>query len=177
VAVLVQETVELPESVTDLPRIGTVFETVRGLVSLDWFGTGPHETYPDRRAAGQVGWYVADADSWYTPYLRPQENGGRDGVRRLRLSDATPHGVPELSRAASRALVLQLDEPRQVSVTRYRAADLATATHPDELVAQPGCVVHVDAAHRGVGTASCGPDTLPEYLVGGGTHTWSFLIG
>ncbi len=176
VAVLVQETVDVPDSVTDLPRIGSVFETVAGLGTLDWFGTGPHETYPDRRAAGQVGWWVCDADSWHTPYLRPQENGGRDGVRRLRLSDATPHGVPQLSRAASRALVVQLDQPRQVSVTRYRAADLAAATHPDELVPRPGYVVHADVAHRGLGTASCGPDTLPAYLVGGGTYTWSYLL-
>ena len=32
----------------------------------------------------------------------------------------------------------------------------------------PETVVHLDAAHRGLGTASCGPDTLPEYLVGPG---------
>ena len=29
-------------------------------------------------------------------------------------------------------------------------------------------------AHRGLGTASCGPDTLPAYLVGPGTYRWSW---
>ena len=29
---------------------------------------------------------------------------------------------------------------------------------------QGTAVVLIDAAHRGVGTASCGPDTLPQYI-------------
>ena len=65
-------------------------------------------------------------------------------------------------------LTVDLDEPRQVSVTRYRAHDLAAATHSDELVPRPEVVVHVDAAHRGLGTASCGPDTLAEYRLAPG---------
>ena len=71
---------------------------------------------------------------------------------------------------------MHLDEPRQVSVTRYRAHDLAAATHSDELVPRPEVVVHVDAAHRGLGTASCGPDTLPEYLLGPGEYRWSYVL-
>jgi hypothetical protein len=38
-------------------------------------------------------------------------------------------------------------------------------------------IVHLDVAHRGLGTASCGPDTLPQYLVGPGTYKWSWSIG
>lgn len=71
---------------------------------------------------------------------------------------------------------MRLDEPRQVSVTRHRAADLTAATHHDELTPQERCVVHLDAEHRGVGTASCGPDTLPQYLVGPGVHRWSWRL-
>jgi beta-galactosidase len=43
-------------------------------------------------------------------------------------------------------------------------------------VARPAAVVHLDAAHRGLGTASCGPDTLPEYLVGPGIYRWSWTL-
>jgi beta-galactosidase len=74
------------------------------------------------------------------------------------------------------SLRVHLDEPRQVSITRYRAQDLATATHSDELVPRPEVVVHVDAAHRGLGTASCGPDTLPPYLIGPGEYRWSYVL-
>jgi beta-galactosidase len=37
-------------------------------------------------------------------------------------------------------------------------------------------VVDFDVAHRGLGTASCGPDTLPRYLVGPGTYEWSWSL-
>jgi beta-galactosidase len=53
---------------------------------------------------------------------------------------------------------------------------LAAATHDGELTPRTETVVHLDAAHRGLGTASCGPDTLPEYLVGPGTYRWSWMF-
>ncbi|MCX5094458.1 DUF4981 domain-containing protein [Streptomyces sp. NBC_00365] len=163
--VRIEESAQLPVALDDVPRVGSVFETVAGLDVLEWYGQGPWESYPDRSAGAPVGHHALPVDELFTPYLRPQESGGRHGVRRFTLSapDAT-------------GLAVALDEPRQVSVTRYRAGDLAAAAHHDELVARPGCVVHLDAAHRGVGTASCGPDTSPGYLVPAGTHRWSWTL-
>ncbi len=37
-------------------------------------------------------------------------------------------------------------------------------------------IVKVDVAHRGVGTASCGPDVLPQYEIPTGKHTWSYRL-
>ena len=162
---LVEETAVVPEALEDLPRVGTVLETVAGLGTLEWFGRGPHETYPDRRLAGFVGEFRLDVDAAFTPYIRPQESGGRNGVRRFRLLG--PAG----------ALAVRLDSPRQVSATRHRAADLDAATHHEDLVPRPGVVVHLDAAHRGLGTASCGPDTLAPYLVGPGIYRWAWTLG
>lgn len=163
--VRVEEEAELPEAFDDVARVGTAFETVAGLDLLDWFGQGPWESYPDRSAGAPVGHHSVPVEELFTPYLRPQESGGRHGVRRFTLTapDAT-------------GLAVALDEPRQISVTRYRAEDLASAGHHDELVPRPGCVVHIDAAHRGLGTASCGPDTSPSYLVAPGVHRWSWTL-
>jgi beta-galactosidase len=71
---------------------------------------------------------------------------------------------------------IDLDKPRQVSATPFRATQLADATHDVELVPTGNTIVHVDAAHRGVGTASCGPDTLPQYLVSGGTYSFTWTV-
>jgi beta-galactosidase len=163
--VRVEETVTVPAALADLARIGTVLETVAGFEDLTWYGTGPHETYPDRKASGLLGRWSDTVTSHIVPYVRPQETGGRADTRWLTLGDG--HG---------RALRIELDERRQVSVSHFRAEDLATATHDVELVARPESVVHLDAAHRGVGTASCGPDTLPGYLVGPGTYSWSWTL-
>ncbi len=58
----------------------------------------------------------------------------------------------------------------------YRAADLAAADHQEDLKPREAAVIHLDAAHRGVGTASCGPDTLPGYLLHAGTYRWSWTL-
>jgi beta-galactosidase len=150
---------------TDIARVGLVLETVPGLEQVEWYGRGPVETYPDRRRAGAVARYRATATELYVPYTKPQENGGRNGVNWIELSDG-----------AGRGFRLAFDRPLQVSATHFRAADLATAKHDVELTPRPETIVQFDVAHRGLGTASCGPDTLPEYRVGPGTYTWSWLI-
>ncbi|MER6136823.1 glycoside hydrolase family 2 TIM barrel-domain containing protein [Streptomyces sp. NPDC001815] len=161
----VEESADLPEGLDDVARVGTVFETVAGLDVLDWYGQGPWESYPDRSTGAPVGHHSLAVDRLFTPYLRPQESGGRHGVRRFTLSapDAT-------------GLTVELGTPGQVSVNRYRAEDLVAAAHHDELAPRPGCVVHLDAAHRGLGTASCGPDTSAGHLVAPGTHRWAWTL-
>ncbi len=164
-AIQIDEVALIPEALADLPRVGTVFELAPGLEHAEWFGTGPHETYPDRKRGGLVGRWHGTVDQLYTPYIRPQENGGRADVRWLTLKDEQGSG-----------LRIDLDLPRQVSASHFRATDLTVATHDVELSPRAETVVHIDAAHRGLGTASCGPDTLPEYLVGPGTYRWSWTL-
>ena len=97
--------------------------------------------------------------------MRPQENGGHNGVRWFEISESLGIG-----------LRFDMDQPRQVCVTPNRATDLARATHDVELVPSGNVVVHIDAAHRGIGTASCGPDTLPKYLISPGIHKWEWRV-
>ena len=161
----VSEEAIIPAELSDLPRVGTVLETGPDLVEAEWFGLGPHETYPDRQRAGLVGRWRSSIDALFVPYIWPQEAGGRSDVRWLELRDRAGDGVR-----------LTMGRPMQVSAGRYRAADLDAAEHMEELTPRAGTVVHLDAAHRGVGTASCGPDTLEPYLVRGGTYRWEWLI-
>jgi beta-galactosidase len=161
----VEELAILPEELDDVARVGTVLEIVPGLEQLGWFGSGPHETYPDRKRGGRLGRWHSTVDEQYVAYIRPQENGGHADVRWLQLSDA-----------GGRGLRLELDSGRQVSALHFRAADLAAASHDVELVPRAETVVHLDAAHRGLGTASCGPDTLPGYLLRPGEYRWSWSL-
>jgi beta-galactosidase len=163
--VLVDETVRIPDELVDLARVGIVLETVPGLEQAEWFGRGPIETYPDRRLGGAIGRWHSTVSDLYVPYIKPQENGGRADVRWIALSGGSGRGFR-----------LALDRPAQVSATHFRAVDLATATHDVELVPRPETIVYLDVAHRGLGTASCGPDTLPEYLVGPGLYEWSWML-
>jgi beta-galactosidase len=158
----VAEQVTLPKVLDDVARIGTVFELSETLNSLKWFGVGPHETYPDR-ALGLVHQWSGSVESQHVPYIRPQENGGHVGVRWFELREGDGPGVR-----------FELSEPAQVSVSRFRDVMLSQITHEADLMPSGNTVVHIDAAHRGLGTASCGPDTLDKYKIAPGKYLWEW---
>ena len=158
----VTETVTLPKQLDDVARVGTNLELSGDLDQLVYFGTGPFETMPDR-AIGKIHRWSSSVYDQYVPYVKPQENGGHVGVRWFSISNRTNHGV-----------YFQLDKPRMVTVTPMRSADLADATHNVFVNKSGNTIVTIDAAHRGVGTASCGPDTLDKYRIKPGVYKWSW---
>jgi len=160
----VKESVTVPKTFDDLARVGTLFELDDSLNELTYFGTGAHESYPDRKI-GRIGRYVSSVAAQYIPYVRPQENGGHASVRWF-----------EITNSAGNGLRFAMSKPAQVSVTPNRDADLADATHDVEVHPCGNTVVHIDVAHRGVGTASCGPDTLDKYIIKTGVHTWEWTV-
>ena len=160
----VKESVTIPKAFDDLARVGTLFELDGSLSDLVYFGTGSHESYPDRKI-GRIARYVSTVAAQYIPYVRPQENGGHAAVRWF-----------EVTNSAGNGLRFAMSKPVQVSVTPNRDAELADATHDVEVKACGNTVVHIDAAHRGVGTASCGPDTLDKYIIKTGVHTWEWTV-
>ena len=162
--VRVEHRIVLPEGLVDVPRIGVVLELDDVFSEVTWYGRGPHECYPDRRAGAALGTWTCRIEELHVPYIRPQESGGRADVRWL-----------ELSGSDGRTVRVELDDPAQVTVSRYSAEDLTDATHASDLQPSGRLFVTLDAAHRGLGTASCGPDTLPAYRVGPGERrlTWT----
>ena len=147
----------------DLPRVGVPFELPVEFDRLTWLGLGPGDSYPDRRAASSFGRWAAIVGELAVPFVRPQEYG-------LRLDTAW-------FELASPAVTLRFegDRPLAFSALPHSVEELETATHRHLLPPSSATHVHVDVAHRGLGTAACGPDTHPRHLVSGGTHrfTWT----
>ena len=160
----VSETVTLPKELNDLARVGINFEVDGALNNFTYFGIGPNETAPDRKI-GKVHRYSSTVEQQYVPYVKPQENGGHIGMRWFSLTNQSGHG-----------LYFQLDKPRMVTVTPIRSEDLANATHNVFVNPSGNTVITIDGAHRGIGTASCGPDTLAKYLIKPGTYKWSWSV-
>jgi beta-galactosidase len=158
------EEVMIPPELVDLARVGTVFETGGGFERLTWFGRGPQESYPDRKRGAAVGLWRGKVTAQHTGYIRPQEEGGHADLRWATLT------------ADDAVMRLRCGRPSQVSFTHFSAQDLAASDHVEQLRPRSGTVVHVDAAHRGLGTASCGPDTLPAYRLGPGRYAWSWQL-
>jgi beta-galactosidase len=160
----ITEEVLLPEELEDLPRIGVQFELATGFEDLEWYGRGPHECYPDRDRGAALGRYSSTVTEQYVGYVMPQEHGLHTAVRWLELRDGAT------------ALRIDGDRPLMFSALHHSAEDLTKATHDVELRARRETVVHLDVAHRGLGTASCGPDTLAKYRIAAGRHRWRWCL-
>ncbi|MEY3805589.1 MAG: hypothetical protein RIR69_401, partial [Actinomycetota bacterium] len=157
--------VQVPEHLSDIPRIGATFEIPARFSQLRWYGRGPHENYPDRKLSAMVGVYEQSPDD--LPYLMPQEFGLRTDCRWLECCDPKTGEVVRIE--ADRCHL-------HMSATRYRAHDLFAARDRTELTRHKNLVIHLDIAHRGLGTASCGPDTLEKYHISPGTYRFAYVV-
>jgi beta-galactosidase len=70
----------------------------------------------------------------------------------------------------------ELPDGLTFSASHFTAADLYAARDTTELHPRDEVIVHVDLAQRGLGTGSCGPDTLPRYRIGSGQHRWTWRL-
>ncbi len=164
-------TVVVPEELADLPRVGVTFSVPGRFTRMRWCGRGPHENYPDRNRGALAGVWEGEPDD--LPYLVPQEFGLRTDCRWLELVDSRRGQtlrIDVLQPTARHAPTLH------TSVTHFTADDLYRAAHADDLTARKELVVHLDVAHRGVGTASCGPDVLAPFVVAAGEYRFSYRI-
>ncbi|PAZ12261.1 beta-galactosidase [Streptomyces sp. SA15] len=142
-----------------LPRLGVRF-ALPTADSVQWFGGGPGEAYPDTRMASMVGRWQSTVDDLQTPYVRPQENGARADVRWLEIGGLRIEGDPEFWFSARRWTTEQLDAARHLT-------DLA----PGDSV-----WVNLDHGQHGIGSQSCGPGPLPQYFLKAEPTEFSFVF-
>jgi beta-galactosidase len=163
--VLVTHEVEVPRKLADLPRIGVTMTLAPGLERLEYLGRGPWENYPDRQASAVVGHYRSRVADEYVPYIAPQEHGHHGDVRWLTLTDADGRGIKVTGQPTI-----------GFSASHFTAADLTAARHTIDLEPRDEVILNLDYAQRGLGTASCGPDTSSGYRIPAGTHRFSYIL-
>ncbi len=145
---------DVPPEFDDLPRLGVTMELPAGFSRVDYFGRGPLENYTDRDAAAWPGRFQTTVDEMYVPYILPQANGNRTAVEFAAFRPE--HGTGLLVSAPGRM---------EFSVSRFSEEQLYRACHTNELEPEGVIHLHCDLRQRGVGTASCGPDTLSAYRI------------
>lgn len=163
--VVLENRVEAEASLPVLPRVGLTMRLPAGYEQFQWFGHGPHENYIDRNAGTPIGLYSGTVDEQYVPYIVPQENGNKTGVRWLALTNDVGAGLMVVGTPALEA-----------SVSHYTADDLWKARHTCDLVRRSDVILNVDLQQSGLGGASCGPQTLPQYLINPGTFAFSVRL-
>lgn len=140
-----------------LPRIGIRLDLSTDVDGASWFGTGPHESYPDSRRSVRVGLFDASIDELTVPYARPQDSGHRADLRRLTLRR---NGTDWLQ---IRAVADALGRLPGFTLARHTAQDVAAAAHPHEIRRSGHHHLYLDAAVHGLGSRACGPDVWPDF--------------
>ncbi|WOO42791.1 glycoside hydrolase family 2 TIM barrel-domain containing protein [Rubellicoccus peritrichatus] len=140
--------------VRDIPRAGMIFELAPGFENLIWKGLGPWENYPDRKTACWQAVHESTVTEQYIPYVMPQENGLKCETEWL-----------ELSSKRNQQIRISGEKPFAFSTTHSHPQDLTKALHQHEVKARKETILCIDAAHRGIGTGSCGPGTFAPYII------------
>jgi beta-galactosidase len=162
----VEHVFEVDEALPDLPRIGVQATVPADFEQLEWFGRGPHESYCDRKAGAAVGRWMSTVDEQYVPYVMPQEHGNHTDVRWLALRRADGVGL----------LVSAVDNVDAKAV-HHSDATLFAARHTVDVIRDDVVHLSVDVRQRGLGGASCGPDTLDRYKVpSGATYRLAYRL-
>jgi beta-galactosidase len=144
-----------PRTSLPLPRFGLRTRVARDLENIEWYGLGPHETYPDRKTSARPGIYKSNVTDLHTPYIRPQLNGNRSEVRWLELTDSEGVG-----------LRITGAEPFDFTAHDYAEEDLEQAAHDWELRRRDFIELSLDHRQLGVGgDNSWGADVLEKYWV------------
>jgi beta-galactosidase/beta-glucuronidase len=140
-----------------LPRLGLQLRLPASLDRLAWYGRGPHECYVDRQVSARVGVYAGLVRDQYVPYIRPQDYGNKTEVRWAALTDA--RGLGLLALAPPDGALLQM------SAQEFATPDLTRARHTYDLRPCGEIVWNLDCRQAGLGSNSCGPGPLAQYLI------------
>ncbi len=138
---------------TDLPRFGLMLELPRKFENVEYYGLGEYENLCDFKAQATVGIYKKKVNNMHEPYIKPQDNGNHTEVRWLKLTDADGAGIKFCCTTNKFSF----------NVHNYTQKMLQNAKHQEDICDQNTTVLSIDGYLRGAGTASCGPDTLPQY--------------
>jgi beta-galactosidase len=154
----------------EIPRFGMKMALPPGYEYIRWYGRGPHENYIDRKTSSFVGLYRSTVADMYYPYVRPQENGNRTGIRWMTLTDSQGTG-----------LLIMGSPTFDGSALHYSVEDLdytvSKNKHTADLVARPEIYLNLDMNQRGVaGNNSWGAMPLEKYRIMPGNYGYTIIL-
>lgn len=140
----------------DLRRIGLYMQFDDAWENVEYYAKGPWENYIDRQTGSYLGRYTTTVTDMFEHYPRPQSMGNRMGLRELLLTNDN-----------NDTLQIQTEGQVAFSILHYDDAQFSrgeyTPWHPWNLTKKAESYAHFDYMQRGLGNASCGPQTIEKY--------------
>ena len=157
------------EANQDFSRLGLIAALEPRLGNVEWFGRGPHENYPDRKTSAFMGVWNNTVNGMTEEYIKPQSMGERCDVMWVTFTDDKGEGIRIQTKGS---------DSFSFSALHYMDEELWQTKYKHELskIHRPEIILHLDAAMRGLGNASCGPGPLPEYELREKSYNYGFVI-
>lgn len=159
------------KDIKPLFRFGLRVQMPTDFSRVSYYGRGPIENYPDRKASQHIGHYEQTVAEQFYPYVRPQETGGKGDLRYYRVIDRGGFGlefsseVPLQATALDRSLEDMDGYPRK------------TQKHSELLPLAGFTDVFVDTHHMGLGCYnSWGALPQEKFLLPYGKYDLRILI-
>ena len=153
---------------SNLPRFGMQTKIPSKFDNITYFGKGPHENYIDRQQSADVGLYESTVENFGEPYIFPQENANRTGVRWMAFTDDSGKG-----------LLITAENQLSMSAWPWSQEAIEKATHTNELKRESYNTINIDLVQMGVGgndSWSNDAAPLPKYQVKAEKMEYSFWI-
>jgi len=149
-----------------IPKFGMRIRLPANFTSIEYYGRGPWENYPDRKRSAFLGQYKMPLSEFETEYIHPQDNGCRTDVRWFKIGDEKH--------------TLRIDglQPLCIRAWDYGEEDLETAKHPHEIQRGRFVNLNIDLNIHGVGGVDTwGQRTLPQYTIDGNKpYHYAFIL-
>ncbi len=149
-----------------LARIGVRLELNKSYDQFSYLGRGPMENYSDRDRGSDVGLYSSSVQQQLTPYPKPMEAGNHEDTRWAALGG---NNLPTLIAVSDGKLL-------QVSALPLKDEQLDEPAHSVDLPPSTSTVVTLDTRTLGVGSNSCGPRPLAQYMVWSEPTEFSYVL-
>ncbi len=164
--VLVRSTLLPNSSMNNLLRVGMRLQMPAGYENMQWYGRGESDSYWDRKWGYDVGVYSSTVSEQFTNFVLPQETGNKTDTRWLAITNEDGNG-----------LLFDAQDVVEVSALHNTQEDLQQAKHPYQLKGTENTVVTIDQYQMGLGSGSCGPETLKQYtLPSDRAYTYQFRM-
>jgi beta-galactosidase len=131
-----------------------------------YFGRGPLENYADRKRGFDVGIYASSVKDQMTPYEKPMDCGNHEDVRWAKVTTTSGTGIMAQSN----------NSLMQVSILPYSDEEMDNVEYRIDLPQSTATVFCINHLTLGVGSASCGPIPLPQYIVYAEPTSFTYIL-
>jgi beta-galactosidase len=147
-------------------RIGVRMFLDKQFDHAEYFGRGPMENYADRKRASDAGIYKSTVRELLTPYEKPMDAGNHEDVRWVKLTNQGGTGLIAMSDTTLLQFTALPYSDEQMDKVEYRI----------DLPQSDATVFCLSYRTLGVGSNSCGPRPLPQYMVYSAPATFTYKI-